>query len=129
MLFRPCLRHVLATLLAAAAWPVAALETRCVDTEGELDAAVRLAVDDDVEIHLVRGTYDIAGTILTTFGFEEPEPDDDLAIIGGYTAGCGSRILDPYGTTLVDSSGEGMLIEGGENSGHLRLESLHLQGF
>jgi parallel beta-helix repeat protein len=123
------LRHVLAALLAAAAWPVAALETRCVDTEGELDAAVRLAVDDDVEIHLVRGTYDIAGTILTTFGFEEPEPDDDLAIIGGYAPGCGSRTLDPYGTTLVDSSGEGMLIEGGENSGHLRLESLRLQGF
>jgi rhamnosyltransferase len=76
--------------------PAAALETRCVDTVAELDAAVRISMEDDVEIHLVRGTYDIAGTILNWFAFEEPEPDDNLAIIGGYAPGCGSRFLDPY---------------------------------
>jgi hypothetical protein len=69
----------LCVALLVSATPLAALETRCVDTVGELDAAVRIAIDDDVEIHLVRGTYDIAGTILNWFAFEEPEPDDDIA--------------------------------------------------
>lgn len=117
----------LALLLSAA--PATALETRCVDSVAELDAAVRISMDDDVEIHLVRGTYDIAGTILNSFAWEEPEPDDNIAIIGGYAPGCGSRWLDPYATTLVDSSGEGITIQNGVNGGDLRLESLRLQGF
>ena len=115
---------LLALLLSAA--PVTALETRCVDTVAELDAAVRIATDDDVEIHLVRGQYDIEGTILNDFAFDEPEPDDNIAIIGGYAPGCGSRILDPYLTTLVDSSGEGIAIHNGANGGDLRLESMRL---
>lgn len=110
--------------------PGMALETRCVDTVAELDDAVRIATDDDVEIHLVQGTYDIAGTILNDFAIEEPEPDDDLSIIGGYAPGCGSRSLDPYSTTLESSAVlEGIYISGGDNSGNIRFESLRLQGF
>lgn len=117
----------IAFLLWAA--PAAALETRCVDSVAELDAAVRISMDDDVEIHLVRGTYDIAGSILNWFAWEEPEPDHNIAIIGGYAPGCGSRWLDPYATTLLDGGGEGITIQNGRNGGDLRLESLRLQGF
>ena len=118
---------IIATLiLIAAAWPAKATQVRCVDTSSELDAAVRLATDEDVVIHLVRGTYDVHGTILENFGYQEPEPDDDLTIVGGYAPGCATRLLDPFATVLT-STGDPIYISGGDNSGDLRIESLTLR--
>jgi len=120
------IRFVVPILLLAAA-PALAVEVRCVDTVEKLDAAVRVATDDDVEIHLVQGTYDIDHTVLTDFGLTDPEPDDDITVIGGYTSGCGSRALEPFSTILTSSGGRWIDIEGHDDSGNVTFESVEFK--
>lgn len=118
---------VAALLLLAVAAPAAATQTRCVDTEAELDAAVLVATDEDVVIHLVQGSYDIDNTVLTNFGLGDPEPDDGITIIGGYAAGCATRVLEPFTTILTSGGGNWLTIRGGDDSGNVTFESVQFQ--
>ena len=120
-----CLLFSIAATIAAPAW---ALETRCVDSVDELDAALTIAIDDPVEIHLVRGSYDIDATPLHCFGSVGcPDPDDDITIIGGYAPGCGSRTLEPFTTVLTNGPGGGISIWGHGDSGDVTFESVTLE--
>jgi len=99
-----------------------ALETRCVDTVGELNAAVALATDDDVRVNVVQGTYNIDNTVLnsdTDFDIEAA-----VSIYGGYNAGCTQRSVNPALTVLSSNSGKTLLIGDG---GDIKLVSLTLR--
>jgi hypothetical protein len=124
-----CRHHPILLALALVATPIAhAVEVRCVDTNAELNAAALVAESDAVEIHLVQGTYNIDNTVLRHFDGIEADPDDDITIVGGYNAGCGSRVLEPFSTVLTSSSGDWWInIGGGDNSGNVRFESLTLE--
>lgn len=130
-MIRCCVAGCAALGLLLGAASLHAQEVRCVDTVAELDAAVRIAEDDDVEIHLVRGSYDITGTVLECFAgsicVDDADPDDNIDIIGGYAPGCGSRQLDPFATELTADDAS-IYIYGADDSGDLRLESLTLRG-
>ena len=115
---------LIAALLLLTAAPAMAVQVRCVDTEAELDAAVLVAAEESVVIHLVQGSYDIDNTVLTDFGLGDPEIDDDLTIIGGYAPGCATRVLEPFTTILTTGSGTWLDIHGGDDSGDVTFESV-----
>lgn len=90
----------LATLLLACILkPALATEERCVDTSGELLGAILLAVDDDVVIHVVQGTYHLDVNPLDLI--EEPSFGYTITMVGGYNSACTSRSIDPYLTTIT----------------------------
>lgn len=88
-----------ALLLACVLKPAAATEERCVDTSGELLGAILLSVDDDVEIHVVQGTYHLDVNPLDLI--EDPSFGYTITIVGGYNSACTSRSLDPHLTTIT----------------------------
>ena len=114
----------LAALLigTAPAGDALALETRCVDTVGELNSAVLLASDDDVRINVVQGTYNIDNTALN----DDVDFDIEAAvtIVGGYNAGCTQRAVNPASTVLSSNSSKKLRLG---NGGDIELVSLTLK--
>lgn len=100
---------MLAIAMGAAA-PAQALVTACVDTVEEFDAAYQQAQEDDVEIRIVRGSYNMSSSCI---GFNDNQfrcqfIDEAITLRGGYAPGCGSRTLDATDTVLIGSgSGAG----------------------
>jgi parallel beta-helix repeat protein len=91
---------VLALLLSALA---ANAEVRCVDTIAELDAAVQINEEAEVEVRLVQGTYDLTDSCL---GSEiQCSIDSDIVIKGGYTANCASQVVNATATVLTHPAG------------------------
>ena len=86
-------------LVACLHRPAFATEERCVDTSGELLGAILLAVDDDVVIHVVQGTYHLDVNPLDLI--EDPSFGYTITIVGGYNSLCTSRSLDPNLTTIT----------------------------
>lgn len=82
----------------------------CVDTVAELEAALQLATVDlpFVSRRLIRleqGTYNLSSadfmrTTAQATGFPLAEP---VVLAGGYTAGCGGRVLNPSNTVLTNT--------------------------
>lgn len=95
------LSRLFAALIVAAAFvrPALATEERCVDTSGELLGAILLAVDDDVVVRVVQGTYHLDVNPLDLI--EEPSFGYNITIIGGYNSACTSRSIDPHLTTIT----------------------------
>ncbi|WP_395682928.1 NosD domain-containing protein [Dokdonella sp.] len=86
-------------LIACLHKPAFATEERCVDTSGELLGAILLAVDDDVVIHVVQGTYHLDVNPLDLI--DDPSFGYTITIVGGYNSACTSRSLDPHLTTIT----------------------------
>ena len=86
-------------LVACLHRPAFATEERCVNTSGELLGAILLAVDDDVVIHVVQGTYHLDVNPLDLI--EDPSFGYTITIVGGYNSLCTSRSLDPNLTTIT----------------------------
>lgn len=95
------LQSWLLAVAAAIAAPAAfALDVRCVSTVSQFNAALVALEDDDVEIRLVTGTYDVSNTCAG----DAPNCEAHvraLTIRGGYATGCGSRSLDPGSTVIT----------------------------
>jgi hypothetical protein len=91
-----------ALLLACFLRPAVATEERCVNTSAELLNAILLAVDDDVVIRVVQGTYSFASDPMDHV--EDTDLGYTVTIIGGYNSACTSRSLDPHLTTLTGSA-------------------------
>ena len=85
--------------------PASALVTACVDTVEEFDAAYQQAQDDDVEIRVVRNTYNMSSSCIGFIDnqFRCQNIDEAITIKGGYAPGCGSRTLDATDTVFVGS--------------------------
>ncbi len=90
-----------ATLLAVPAH--AQVVTSCVDTVEEFDAAYQQAQEEDVEIRVVRGTYDMSDSCIGALDNEFRCQDiaEAITIKGGYAPGCGSRVLDATQTVFL----------------------------
>ena len=76
----------------------------CVSTPGELQAALTTAAsngEDDV-IQIVQGTY-VGNFVYTS------NEGYSLTIEGGYTAGCGSRVVEPT-NTILDGNNAGPVL-------------------
>ena len=86
-------------LVACMHRPAFATEERCVNTSGELLGAILLAVDDDVVIRVVQGTYHLDVNPLDLI--EDASFGYTITIIGGYNSACTSRSLDPHLTTIT----------------------------
>jgi len=86
-------------LFACLLKPAFATEERCVNTSGELLGAILLAVDDDVVIRVVQGTYHLDVNPLDLI--DDPSFGYTISIIGGYNSLCTSRSLDPHLTTIT----------------------------
>lgn len=103
----PSLSSLALTAIFGAFAPVAqSLEIRCVSTVSQLANAVEQHDDQEMEIRIVAGTYDVSGTCLTLnvpACIPEAEPMFlfPMTIKGGYAPGCGSRSLDPAVTVLT----------------------------
>jgi hypothetical protein len=105
--------------------PAFALSTYCVNSAGQLDAALAHTQDDDVRINLVQGSYDMRLTRLTD-GLDF-DLQASLTIVGGYGNGCGSRSHDAALTTLyADPSSSFVFIGSGAD---ITLSTLTIQDF
>ena len=96
-------------LLLALGQPVSAsAATVCVDSVSEFHAAFDDWQDQPLTVNVETGTYDFA----TPRRFDQ---GDDLTIVGGWSAGCASRQLDPRLTVFtgvgLEFSGESTRVE------------------
>lgn len=106
------MRTCLASSLAALLLPLPALAadlTYCVDSVSTLEdafdvARANLSNIDKVVIQVVQGTYDISFTSLITFNSERQFLNQRLELLGGFSAGCGSRVLNAANTRLRNLS-------------------------
>ncbi|MFB1490424.1 MULTISPECIES: hypothetical protein [unclassified Thiocapsa] len=84
--------------------PLAAVH--CIDNAVDLQSALNSVGEDD-EIRLVQGTY--VGNFLLPF----VAPDGyGIRLLGGWTAGCATRTLDPT-NTILDGNGAGSILHSG----------------
>jgi parallel beta-helix repeat protein len=93
--------------LAALLMPTSsqALQTFCVGNVTQLNNALLALQDDDVEIRIVAGTYNMTNTCFNNSC--DLDPDVRLTIKGGYGPGCATRSLDP-GVTVLTAPDEGV---------------------
>ena len=97
------MRSLIAFVLLVAGNAAHALDIRCVNTVTELDNALRAAAEDDVEIRIVTGTYNVAQTCFDTQPAAScPDVDHNLTMRGGYNSTCSSRSNDPGATVLTN---------------------------
>jgi hypothetical protein len=113
---------IASSLLALGAAPVAAAEF-CVGDFGGLVAALAAAQgnNEDDLIRLVKGNY--AMTAAVEFNGDRGH---GLEILGGYTAGCGSRTRDASLTVIDGGAVEGRRFRFHDTS-YLTIESLHFK--
>lgn len=81
----------------------------CVGSQTDLQTAASTATFAPTTIKLVQGTYQVAGTIfdfnnVACSGGDCASFANGLTLLGGYTANCASRNIDPSNTTLVPGS-------------------------
>lgn len=98
------LRFLAVLLFAFSALPLPAhaLQTFCVNSMAQFDAAWQAGADDDVEIRLVTGAYNLANSCVDVASNCEVDRNGyTVRIRGGYNAGCGSRVADPGATELL----------------------------
>ncbi len=114
---------ILATLLLAAG-KARATEV-CVSNDSEFAAAAYDATYLQSTIKLVQGTYHIAGTTLDenvsggAYGFR------GFSLLGGYTANCASRQIDPANTHIVSAAPASF---SAEMVGNLTIEGIGFTG-
>lgn len=110
-------RYLLAVLLFAVS-PFASAAAVCVSTTAGLIAAInsypQLANGDTLTIKLQQGTYAI-GTALGAQNYNAYPNSVGLQLLGGYTAGCAGRVINPFNTVIdgnnLPNSGLNLLLE------------------
>jgi hypothetical protein len=85
--------------LGCAPW-AHALETFCVNSVAEFDQAWLAADDDDVEMRIATGTYNLNGSCVDDDTYCAVS-DNVIRIRGGYNASCTSRTDNPAATVLT----------------------------
>lgn len=96
------MRLPLAMALLLANHAITAQEVRCVSTVAQLNAAAQVAADEEVEIRIVTGTYDVTQTCLDADSLLTCEtPDNNIRFRGGYNSNCSSRSTDPALTVIT----------------------------
>jgi parallel beta-helix repeat protein len=97
------LAPTMALAVAALVLPTSsqALQTFCVANVTQLNNAVLALENDDVEIRIVAGTYNLSGSCLEQDYALCDGHDNALTIKGGYAPGCATRSLDPAVTVLT----------------------------
>jgi hypothetical protein len=107
------LRFLLATvaigLTGGGVAVVGSAEDHCVSSASDLVTSLAQASNNNENdtIRVVQGTYLTPGGPFTYFGSQE---DYGLELLGGYTAGCSSRVLDPT-NTILDGQGTNQVIQ------------------
>lgn len=96
------MRSLIALALLVATQSAAAQQVRCVSTVAQLNAAAQVAADEEVEIRIVTGTYDVTQTCLDADSLLTCEtPDNNIRFRGGYNSNCSSRSTDPALTVIT----------------------------
>lgn len=96
------MRLPLAMALLLANHAVTAQEVRCVSTVAQLEAAAQIAADEEVEIRIVTGTYDVTQTCLDADSLLACETrDNNIRFRGGYNSNCSSRSADAALTVIT----------------------------
>jgi hypothetical protein len=103
-------RMTMALLAGLLACPAIALADQdfCVDDMAGLRAALAAwtsAPDAQVTIRMVQGTYAVDGAAGATLGAFQASSPASLQLLGGYSAGCAARMLDPR-NTVIDGRNE-----------------------
>lgn len=93
-------RCLLTILVLAWGLPAQALEVFCVNSVAEFDQAWLAADDEDVEIRIAAGTYNMNNSCVDGDSYCEVS-DNAIFIRGGYNANCSSRSEDPQATVLT----------------------------
>ena len=89
-------------LLALVTGNTAEADTRCVNSVGGLIQAVDsfdFQNDGTLTIKLVQGTYNVGSGLVGTTHTSDPSVVS-LKLLGGYTAGCAARTVNPLNTTI-----------------------------
>ena len=97
----------------------------CVSTREELSQQFLIAQvsSQDITLKVVRGSYDIAGTIWCRVACSAWEP---WSLLGGYAPGCATRIVDPA-NTILSSSGTGRFLAHGRKPDQYRRHHVQWQ--
>ena len=93
-------RCLLMGVALACATPAHALETFCVNSVAEFNQAWQAADDDDVEIRIVAGTYNMNNSCIDDDSYCAVS-DNSIRIRGGYNSTCSSRTDNPAATVLT----------------------------
>jgi hypothetical protein len=102
--------------------------TFCVTNASDLQVALTAAQSngEDDTIKVVQGTYNTRGLTYTAVSTE----NYSLALKGGYTAGCASRVVDIYNTALHGGGGNGPVlffdVEPGNTGASLSIEGFFI---
>ena len=102
-----------------------ATEVFCVDSVSEFNAAYATADEENVEIRMVTGSYNMTDSCIDMN--DTCDVDDDIIVRGGYAPGCGSRVRDATATVLTRPGGGLTFYTAGSaasGNGDLLLESL-----
>jgi PKD repeat protein len=99
----------------------------CVATSAELQASLSVASGNNMGniIRLVQGTYRISDNNNSTFSYYSSQ-SGNLIMLGGYTAGCASRQLDPA-NTVFDGEGVRQVLHM-EDSAYANLSEIMIEG-
>ena len=115
--------RIVAMFLAFAilAAPAAFAAEVCVSNQDQFAAAVIEAEFAPLTIELVQGSYEIAGTVFdNTFATFQ-----GFSLLGGYTANCASRTIDPDNTTIDVANGAAFYAD---VVGNVTVEGLRFSG-
>lgn len=111
------MRSILGIALLCLAHAATAQQVRCVSTVAQLEAAMQIAANEEVEIRLVTGNYDVTRTCLDLNPLSACEARDNKIILrGGYNSGCTARSADPALTVITAPGRELELIEGQDSA-------------
>lgn len=112
-----------ATLLAAAAQPLLANQTRCVTNNAQLADAIDLTRFSPVTIRVATGTYDLKNTDWHDGGTITRLFTAGSQLLGGYSSDCSTRNIQ-VGNTKFDDSASGTFIDGFDVSGNATIEGV-----
>jgi hypothetical protein len=94
----------------------------CVSSVGELTTALSTAQSNDAHdiIQVVQGTYTGNFTYSSLQG-------NNINVLGGYDAGCGSRVVNPANTVLDGNSFDMVLLLANGSGGNILLDGFTIQ--
>jgi hypothetical protein len=118
------MRSILGIALLCLAHAATAQQVRCVSTVAQLEAAAQIAADEEVEIRLVTGTYDVTQTCLDLNPIASCDArDNKLSLRGGYDSGCTARSADPA-LTVITAPGRNVELIALQDSADLAIDRL-----
>ena len=118
------MRSILGIALLCLAHAASAQQVRCVSTVAQLEAAMQIAANEEVEIRLVTGTYDVTQTCLDRNPIASCEArDNKIRLRGGYNSGCTARSADPA-LTVITAPGRQVDLMTSQDSADIAIDRL-----